>query len=129
MKWLKVLYVQVLLAITIGLLVGYYFPEFSPTAKLISEAFINLVKMLIAPIIFVTVVLGIAGVGNMKKVGRVGGKGTRKGQRQRTRSGRGCGGNLLALPPLSQHRPHVRRERLLQTSLRVHDVSPRLRVL
>jgi aerobic C4-dicarboxylate transport protein len=75
MKWLKVLYVQVLIAITIGLLVGYYFPEFSPAAKLISEAFINLVKMLIAPIIFVTVVLGIAGVGNMKKVGRVGGKG------------------------------------------------------
>jgi aerobic C4-dicarboxylate transport protein len=75
MKWLKVLYVQVLIAISIGLLVGYYFPEFSPTAKLISEAFINLVKMLIAPIIFVTVVLGIAGVGNMKKVGRVGGKG------------------------------------------------------
>lgn len=75
MKWLKVLYVQVLIAITIGLLVGYYFPEFSSTAKLISEAFINLVKMLISPIIFVTVVLGIAGVGNMKKVGRVGGKG------------------------------------------------------
>lgn len=75
MKWLKVLYVQVLIAITIGLLVGYYFPEFSLTAKLISDGFINLVKMLIAPIIFVTVVLGIAGVGNMKKVGRVGGKG------------------------------------------------------
>src|SRR5690242_17731652 len=75
MKWLKILYVQVLIAITAGLLVGYYFPEFSPTAKLISEGFINLVKMLIAPIIFVTVVLGIAGVGDMKKVGRVGGKG------------------------------------------------------
>jgi aerobic C4-dicarboxylate transport protein len=75
MKWIKILYVQVLIAITIGLVVGYYFPGFSPTAKLISEGFINLVKMLIAPIIFVTVVLGIAGVGNMKKVGRVGGKG------------------------------------------------------
>src|SRR5688500_7650627 len=75
MKWINVLYVQVLIAIAIGLLVGYYFPEFSPTAKLISDGFINLVKMLIAPVIFVTVVLGIAGVGNMKKVGRVGGKG------------------------------------------------------
>ena len=75
MKWIKVLYVQVLIAIALGVIVGYYFPGFSPTAKLISEGFINLVKMLIAPIIFVTVVLGIAGVGDMKKVGRVGGKG------------------------------------------------------
>ena len=74
MKWFKILYVQVLIAIIAGLLVGHYFSEFAPTAKLISEGFINLVKMLIAPIIFVTVVLGIAGVGNMKKVGRVGGK-------------------------------------------------------
>lgn len=75
MKWFKVLYIQVLLAIALGVVVGYFFPEFSDTAKLISEGFLNLVKMLIAPIIFVTVVLGIAGVGNMKKVGRVGGKG------------------------------------------------------
>jgi aerobic C4-dicarboxylate transport protein len=75
MKFLRVLYVQVIIGITLGLLVGYYFPGFAPTAKLISETFINLIKMLIAPIIFVTVVLGIAGVGNMKKVGRVGGKG------------------------------------------------------
>src|SRR3982750_4616284 len=75
MKWFKVLYIQVLLAIAFGVVIGYCFPGFSPTAKLISEGFLNLVKMLIAPIIFVTVVLGIAGVGDMKKVGRVGGKG------------------------------------------------------
>jgi len=75
MKWFKVLYIQVLLAIALGVVVGYCFPEFSDTAKRISEGFLNLVKMLIAPIIFVTVVLGIAGVGDMKKVGRVGGKG------------------------------------------------------
>jgi aerobic C4-dicarboxylate transport protein len=74
MKWLRILYVQVIIAIIIGCLVGFYFPQFSPIAKLISETFINLIKMLIAPIIFTTVVLGIAGVGNMKKVGRVGGK-------------------------------------------------------
>jgi aerobic C4-dicarboxylate transport protein len=74
MKWLKILYVQVIIGIVLGCLVGFYFPEFSSTAKLISETFINLIKMLIAPIIFVTVVLGIAGVGNIKKVGRVGGK-------------------------------------------------------
>jgi aerobic C4-dicarboxylate transport protein len=74
MKWLRILYVQVIIGIIIGCLVGFYFPQFSPIAKLISETFINLIKMLIAPIIFTTVVLGIAGVGNMKKVGRVGGK-------------------------------------------------------
>jgi aerobic C4-dicarboxylate transport protein len=74
MKSLRILYVQVIIAIIIGCLVGFYFPAFSPIAKLISETFINLIKMLIAPIIFTTVVLGIAGVGNMKKVGRVGGK-------------------------------------------------------
>jgi aerobic C4-dicarboxylate transport protein len=72
-KWLSILYVQVIIAIILGSLVGYFFPGFSPHAKLISDTFINLIKMLIAPIIFVTVVLGIAGVGNMKKVGRVGG--------------------------------------------------------
>jgi len=75
MKWFKILYIQVLLAIALGVVVGYSFPEFSDIARQISEGFLNLVKMLIAPIIFVTVVLGIAGVGNMKKVGRVGGKG------------------------------------------------------
>jgi aerobic C4-dicarboxylate transport protein len=72
-KWLSILYVQVIIAIILGSFVGYFFPGFSPHAKLISDTFINLIKMLIAPIIFVTVVLGIAGVGNMKKVGRVGG--------------------------------------------------------
>ncbi|TCD10355.1 C4-dicarboxylate transporter DctA [Pedobacter frigidisoli] len=65
---------QVLVAITIGILVGTYFPEFAPTAKLISQGFINLISMLIAPIIFFTIVLGIAHMGDMKKVGRVGGK-------------------------------------------------------
>lgn len=65
---------QVLLAIIIGISVGTYFPGFAPTAKLISQGFINLISMLIAPIIFFTIVLGIAHMGDMKKVGRVGGK-------------------------------------------------------
>ncbi len=65
---------QVLVAITIGILVGAYFPGFAPSAKLISQGFINLISMLIAPIIFFTIVLGIAHMGDMKKVGRVGGK-------------------------------------------------------
>ncbi len=55
-------------------MVGTYFPGFAPTAKLISQGFINLISMLIAPIIFFTIVLGIAHMGDMKKVGRVGGK-------------------------------------------------------
>lgn len=65
---------QVIVAIIIGIGVGAYFPEFAPTAKLISQGFINLISMLIAPIIFFTIVLGIAHMGDMKKVGRVGGK-------------------------------------------------------
>ena len=75
MKILKTLYVQVLIAIALGIVVGYVFPGFTPTAKLVSDTFINMIKMLIAPIIFLTIVLGIAGVGDLKKVGRVGGKG------------------------------------------------------
>jgi aerobic C4-dicarboxylate transport protein len=75
MKYLKVLYIQVLIGIIAGVLVGYWFPSFSPHAKLISDTFINMIKMVITPVIFLTVVLGIAGAGNLKKVGRVGGKG------------------------------------------------------
>ncbi|TDO21821.1 C4-dicarboxylate transporter DctA [Pedobacter duraquae] len=66
--------VQVLLAITLGVVVGAFFPGFAPHAKLISQSFINMISMLIAPIIFLTIVLGIAHMGDMKKVGRVGGK-------------------------------------------------------
>ncbi len=75
MKVFKILYVQVLIGIALGVLVGWLYPSFAPTGKLIGEKFIDLIKMLIAPIIFFTVVLGIAGAGDMKKVGRVGGKG------------------------------------------------------
>jgi aerobic C4-dicarboxylate transport protein len=74
MKYLKLLYVQVLIGIAAGVLVGYLFPSFAPTAKLISETFINGIKMIIGPVIFVSIVLGIAGTGSLKKVGRVGGK-------------------------------------------------------
>lgn len=74
MKYLKVLYIQVLIGIAAGVLVGYLFPGFSPTAKLISDTFINMIRMVIAPVIFFTIVSGIVGAGNMKKVGRVGGK-------------------------------------------------------
>ena len=75
MKYLKILYVQVLIGIILGIIVGLLFPAFFQTGKIISDLFISLIKMVIAPIIFFTVVLGITGAGNMKKVGRVGGKG------------------------------------------------------
>ncbi|MBC7935395.1 MAG: C4-dicarboxylate transporter DctA [Rhizobacter sp.] len=72
MKYLKVLYIQVLIGIALGVLVGWLFPAFHPTAKLISDAFVNMIKMVIAPVIFFTIVHGIASAGDMKKVGRVG---------------------------------------------------------
>jgi aerobic C4-dicarboxylate transport protein len=75
MKYFKILYVQVLIGIIFGIIVGIYIPSFYEIGKVISDTFINLIKMVIAPIIFFTVVLGITGAGNMKKVGRVGGKG------------------------------------------------------
>jgi aerobic C4-dicarboxylate transport protein len=68
------LYFWVLLAILIGGTIGYVSPETGVKLKPLGDGFIALVKMLIAPIIFCTVVLGIAGAGSMKKVGRVGGK-------------------------------------------------------
>src|SRR5262245_23844609 len=68
------LYFWVLLAIVIGGTIGYVSPETGVKLKPLGDGFIALVKMLISPIIFCTVVLGIAGAGSMKKVGRVGGK-------------------------------------------------------
>ena len=68
------LYFWVLVGILIGGLIGFAFPEFGASLKPLGDGFIALIKMLIGPVIFCTVVLGIAGVGDMKKVGRVGGK-------------------------------------------------------
>ncbi len=75
MRYLKILYVQVLIGIVLGVFAGWLFPSFAPAAKIIAEIFINLIKMVIAPVIFFSIVLGIAGAGNLKKVGRIGGKG------------------------------------------------------
>src|SRR5450432_2168507 len=72
MKYLKVLYFQVLIGIGLGILCGWLFPSFAPAAKLISDTFINLIRMIIAPVIFCSIVTGIAGAGSMKKVGRLG---------------------------------------------------------
>src|SRR6187397_717348 len=68
------LYFWVLLAILAGGLLGYAQPATAIKLKPLGDGFIALVKMLISPIIFCTVVLGIAGAGDMRKVGRVGGK-------------------------------------------------------
>jgi aerobic C4-dicarboxylate transport protein len=73
-KILKNLTVQVLLAIAIGIGVGLIWPDIGKEMKPLGDTFINAVKMVIAPIIFFTIVLGIAKVGDMKKVGKVGGK-------------------------------------------------------
>ena len=74
MKYFKVLYIQVLTGIIAGVAVGYFFPSFSPAAKLISETFINMIRMVIAPVIFFTIVNGIASAGDLKKAGRIGAK-------------------------------------------------------
>lgn len=68
------LYVQVLAAITAGILLGHFYPEFGASLKPLGDAFVKLVKMIIAPVIFLTVTTGIAGMSDMKKVGRVAGK-------------------------------------------------------
>lgn len=66
------LYFQVLVAISIGVLMGAFYPEAAAKMKPLGDAFIKLIKMMIAPIIFSTVVVGIAKMGDMKEVGRVG---------------------------------------------------------
>ena len=70
--WYTVLYVQVLIAITIGVLVGHFYPKTGTALKPLGDAFIALIRMMIAPVIFCTVVHGIASMSNLAKVGRVG---------------------------------------------------------
>lgn len=66
------LYVQVLVAIVLGALLGHFRPDWGIALKPLGDAFVKLVKMLIAPIIFTTVVVGLAGMGDLKRAGRVG---------------------------------------------------------
>ncbi|TMH01955.1 MAG: dicarboxylate/amino acid:cation symporter [Betaproteobacteria bacterium] len=69
----KSLYFQVIVAIVIGVLLGHFAPNTGETMKPLGDGFIKLIKMMIAPIIFCTVVVGIAGMEDMKKVGKTGG--------------------------------------------------------
>src|SRR5215831_14130849 len=70
--WYKVLYVQVLIAIALGILIGYFWHHLGNELKPLGDGFIALIKMMIAPIIFCTVVHGISSMGDLKRVGRVG---------------------------------------------------------
>ncbi|MGW8190746.1 dicarboxylate/amino acid:cation symporter [uncultured Sphingomonas sp.] len=72
--WYKHLYVQVLIAIVAGVLLGHFYPSTGEALKPIGDAFIKLVKMIIAPVIFLTIVTGIAGMRDLASVGRVAGK-------------------------------------------------------
>ena len=73
MQLFRVLYIQVLLAIIFGVVLGHFLPDLGTAMQPLATGFIKLIKMIIAPIIFCTVVIGIAGMENMKKVGRTGG--------------------------------------------------------
>src|SRR6201996_4113751 len=72
--WYKILYVQVLIAIVLGVIVGWLWPHFATNdwVKALGDGFIKLIRMVIAPIIFCTVVSGISHIQDARKVGRVG---------------------------------------------------------
>src|ERR1700745_1704459 len=70
--WYRILYVQVLIAIALGVLIGYFYPALGKQLKPLGDGFIALIKMMIAPVIFCTVVHGISSMGDLKRVGRVG---------------------------------------------------------
>jgi aerobic C4-dicarboxylate transport protein len=70
--WYTVLYIQVLIAIAIGILVGHFWPDLGKDMKPLGDGFISLIKMMIGPVIFCTVVHGIGSMRDLKKIGRVG---------------------------------------------------------
>ncbi|EKN64123.1 C4-dicarboxylate transporter DctA [Schinkia azotoformans] len=70
----KSLTFQVISGIILGIICGALFPKFGAELKVLADIFIKMIKMIIAPIIFLTIVVGIAGMGDMKKLGRIGGK-------------------------------------------------------
>src|SRR5256885_2544275 len=70
--WYRILYVQVLLGVAIGIVIGFLFPDFGKALKPLGDGFVKLVKMIIAPIIFCTVAHGIASMSDLKRLGRVG---------------------------------------------------------
>jgi len=73
-RWYFALYPQVIAAILLGIAVGYFYPATGAALKPFGDAFVKLVKMIIAPVIFLTIVTGIAGMRDLGSVGRVAGK-------------------------------------------------------
>ena len=69
--WYKQLWVQVLVAMAVGVMVGHFYPTLGISLQPLGDGFIKLIRMLIAPIVFCSVVLGIAKMGDMSKVGKV----------------------------------------------------------
>src|SRR5690554_449959 len=72
-KAFKTLYFQVIVAILIGILIGHFFPNVGVALKPLGDGFIKMIKMIIAPLIFCSIVLGISGMEDVKKVGAIGG--------------------------------------------------------
>src|SRR5471032_1083930 len=70
--WYAILYVQVLIAIALGVMIGHFFPDLGKALKPLGDGFISLIRMMIAPVIFCTVVHGISSMGDLRRVGRVG---------------------------------------------------------
>ncbi|HEY8716273.1 MAG TPA: C4-dicarboxylate transporter DctA [Candidatus Acidoferrum sp.] len=70
--WYSVLYLQVLIAIVIGIFIGHFFPHTAVALKPLGDVFVALIRMMIAPVIFCVVVQGIGSIGDLKKIGRVG---------------------------------------------------------
>ncbi len=71
-RWWKNLYIQVLVAIVVGVLLGHFKPDLGEQMKPLGDGFIKLVKMIIAPVIFLTIVAGIAKIGDLRHVGKIG---------------------------------------------------------
>src|SRR6478735_10255662 len=69
-KLLKLLYVQVLIGLILGIAVGHYWPEFGAALKPLGDGFVKLVKMMIAPVVFCTIVLGITSLNDGKEIGK-----------------------------------------------------------
>jgi aerobic C4-dicarboxylate transport protein len=72
LRWLKPLYVQVLVGMALGIALGVFAPEIGAAMKPVADGFIKLIRMMLAPVIFGTVALGIARMGDLKEVGRIG---------------------------------------------------------
>ncbi|MDD5261546.1 MAG: dicarboxylate/amino acid:cation symporter [Methylacidiphilales bacterium] len=70
--WYRILYIQVLIAVFAGILLGFFFPDLGKSLKPLGDGFIRLIRMIIAPIIFCTVVHGIASMGDLRRLGRIG---------------------------------------------------------